>query len=431
MRHFHLDPVGGVAGDMFVGALLDAFPGLTERVIAAVRAAGLHEAVRLGRVAYDDGVLSGSRFEVQLSSDPARAPAPTAGHVHANGPHHHEHRHDHHPHHHDERAAADPDPVSWPVLHERLARSALPGPVRDRAIGIFAVLADAEARVHGKTPGEVTFHEVGAWDSIADIVAAACLIEELGPCTWSIAPVPLGSGRVQTAHGMLPVPAPATVLLLDGLRCFDDGRPGERVTPTGAAILKHLAPQAGMGTVPRVLQRVGYGFGTRRFEGLSNVLRVVEFAPVAAAHRHTDQVAVIRFEVDDQTAEDLALGLDRLRALDGVLDVSQMALTGKRGRLLSGIRILAIPTAMERVTAACFHETTTLGLRVQLVDRVVLERRHAASAAGVRVKLAQRAAGPTAKAEAADLAAADGHEGRRMLRAQAEHEALYGMPDDA
>ena len=139
-----------------------------------------------------------------------------------------------------------------------------------RAIAIFAVLAEAEGRVHGIAPAEVSFHEVGAWDSIMDIVAAAALIEDIGAAGWSTTPVPLGSGRVRSAHGDLPVPTPATALLLEGLEVFDDGRPGERVTPTGAAILRHLMPGQGLPRRRLRLGRVGHGFGTKRFAGISN-----------------------------------------------------------------------------------------------------------------------------------------------------------------
>ena len=127
-------------------------------------------------------------------------------------------------------------------VSERLEAARLAPAVRTRALAIFTLLAEAEGAVHGTDPAEVTFHEVGAWDSTVDIVAAAFLIEALGPARWSCGAIPLGSGRVRCAHGLLPVPAPAVVHLLRGLATHDDGIGGERVTPTGAAILKHLAP---------------------------------------------------------------------------------------------------------------------------------------------------------------------------------------------
>ena len=393
--HIHLDPVGGIAGDMFVGALLDTHPELAAAAIAAARAAGLAETVSLEHVAFSDGILSGSRFEVQ---------AATAEHGHAH--------------------------VHWSSLRAGLADSRLPPPVRARAIDIFTHLAEAEARVHGQAVDAVAFHEVGAWDSIADIVAAAHIIEALHPCAWSIGPIPLGSGRVSSAHGLLPVPAPATVLLLDGFECFDDGFAGERVTPTGAAIVRYLEPASGLGPTPRRLMKTGYGFGTRRFEGMSNVLRVLQFDAAAPSKLRADEVIVIRFEIDDQTAEDLAFGLERLRALDGVIEVNQFPITGKHGRLLSAIHLLARPERVDNIVDACFHETTTLGLRLQLVERRILARHETSADGGVSVKVAERPTGTTAKADIAALGDSDGHRGREARRHAAETEVLARDTDE-
>ncbi len=399
--HLHLDPVGGVAGDMFVGALLDAHPEFAAGAIAAVRTAGLDKAVRVAHIPYTDDVLSGSRFEVESGRSPSKA---------GDGRHSH---------------GAD-----WRALQTQLEKSDLTPAVRAHAVAIFTHLAEAEARVHGQAIEDVTFHEVGAWDSIADIVAAAFLIDALAPCSWSIGPVPVGSGRVRSEHGLLPVPAPATVRLLDGFECFDDGYGGERVTPTGAAILRHLAPATGLGTVPRRLCNSGYGFGTRRFEGMSNVLRVLEFGEGSNSSAGIDRVVVIRFEIDDQTAEDLALGLDRLRAVDGVLDVCQSPVNGKHGRLFAAVQVLARPTMIDAVTDACFEQTTTLGLRLHSTERLVLTRREVRDGDGVRVKIAERPRGITAKADISNVAAERGHRARQARRRAAENEVLDSDRDD-
>jgi len=395
--HIHLDPVGGIAGDMFVGAVLDLHPEFAEPAMAAVRLAGLDDAVALAHIPFSDGILSGSRFDVVL---------PPAEHTH-------EHRH-----------------VHWTSLRARLEQSPLAPTVLARTLDIFSLLAEAEARVHGKSIETVSFHEVGAWDSIADIVAAAYVIDALGTCSWSIGTIPLGSGRVDTDHGKLPVPAPATVLLLEGFACFDDGSPGERVTPTGAAIVRHLKPATGIGSAAKTLKHTGHGFGTRRFTGMSNVLRVLEFESEDDSTLRRDQVSVIEFEIDDQTAEDLALGLERLRATDGVLDVVQMPVTGKQGRVFAGVRILLEPHALQTVIRRCFHETTTIGLRLSMSDRITLPRHEVTSAGGVRSKIAERPAGASVKAELRDLAGGDGHAAREALRRVAETEALGGTVDE-
>ncbi|MBV9750292.1 MAG: LarC family nickel insertion protein, partial [Acetobacteraceae bacterium] len=291
MTHVHLDPVGGVAGDMFAAALLDACP---EHEASTVEAAARVAGVRCRVLRHRDHVLSGIRFDVEAAYE--------------HGLHEQEHDHGRHHHH-----------TAWRDIRLRLQSASLPASVARHAVGIFALLAEAEARVHGIEPEAVTFHEVGAADSIADIVAAAWLIAAQGEATWSVGPLPLGSGRVRTAHGTMPVPAPATALLLQGFETFDDGIPGERVTPTGAAILRYLGCAPGTGKTPRRLARTGLGFGTRTLPGLSNCLRALVFeaqpADTAAGHR---ELAVIQFEVDDQSAEDLATGLDRLRATEGV-----------------------------------------------------------------------------------------------------------------
>ncbi|MGI9437353.1 MAG: LarC family nickel insertion protein, partial [Geminicoccaceae bacterium] len=368
----HLDPVGGLAGDMFVAAMLDAWkdqaPGLASEMVAAVRSVGLGDDVRIEHLAHRDDVLTGSRFSVCREQV-----GPT------NSDHHHH--------------------VHWRDLRTRLMAAPLAAPIRDRAIAIFALLAEAEAGVHGVAVDDATFHEVGAWDSIADIVAAAFLIETLGVTSWSVGSLPLGSGRVRCAHGELPVPAPATVRLLEGFPFHDDGRPGERVTPTGAAILKQLAATHRPNDQPRRLIRSGHGFGLRRLEGMSNVLRVLAFEPIEdaaaadLAEWGQEQVGVISFEIDDQTAEDLAIGADHLRRIEGVLDLLQTPAFGKKGRMVTAIRLLVVPARIEQVVEACFHETTTLGVRWTIEQRYRLARKEMVTEDGIGVKLAERPTG--------------------------------------
>ena len=385
MRHIHLDPLGGIAGDMFAASLLDLLPAQHD---ATMHAAQTLAGVCCRLLEHRDGILCGRRFEVQADRQ----------------------LHEHHDH------------VHWRQIRERLAGPALPAPVRDHAIGIFACLAEAEARVHGTSPDAVAFHEVGAADSIADIVAAATLIAAVGPASWSVASLPIGSGLIRTAHGLMPVPAPATALLLEGFATHDDGIAGERVTPTGAAILRHLGARSGA-RPPGVLRGSGIGFGARTMDAISNCLRALLFdvtTEAAAAHR---QLAVVSFEIDDQSGEELAAGLERIRATDGVHDVIQLAAFGKKGRFAVQVQVLARPEALDAVAAACFSETTTIGLRTQIVDGRALPRRIAEVAAlgrTVRVKLARRDDGTTGKIEADSLHGIAGHAARTRLRRAAE-----------
>ena len=401
--HIHLDAVGGVAGDMFIAAVLDAFPALRDGVLASIRAGGLPPEVHVGFAEHQDHALTGLRFRVV---EPRAAELLVAAH--------------HHPH------------TPFSDIRSHLQGCALTPAVRDNAIGIFSALAEAEAKVHGKTIDTVSFHELGEWDSIADIVGAAYLIDALsagdsGPATWSVSTLPLGRGRVKTAHGMLPVPVPATVLLLEGFDFADDGLEGERVTPTGAAILRHLRCTQTAARRARRLLRTGIGFGTRSFPGISNVLRVLAFEE-AQAHRGSDEIVQVQFEVDDQTPEDLAIALDKLRSHPSVLDVLQTPGFGKKGRMTLHIQLLAEVADMEAVFDACFSETTTLGLRFQVMQRRKLARSSTTvEAAGrqVRVKVAERPGSKTAKVEADDLLnVLGGRAERERLQREAEQVLL-------
>jgi hypothetical protein len=378
IAHIHLDPLGGVAGDMLVACLLDAFPELDEPLQAALRTAGLPGGVELRRQPHRDHGLVGSRVTVEVP--PAASPS---------GPH--------------------------AEIARRLGAADLPAGARARALDIYRLLAEAEARVHGVAVADVHFHELADWDSYADLVAAAWLIDRLGAVAWSCGPLPLGGGRVRGAHGVLPAPAPATALLLEGLPVIDDGIAGERVTPTGAAILRHLqpSPRAGSGRIVAT----GTGFGTRILDGVPNLLRALVLAPTGAAG--VEQIGVIRFEIDDQTAEDLAIGLDRLRARPEVRDVCQWPAFGKKGRMLAAVQVLCAPDAVPAVAAACLAETATIGLRWRIEQREVLARETVAGPG--RVKRVRRPDGQvTAKAEAADIAAAGGYAARAARRREAE-----------
>ncbi|MBL6929231.1 MAG: nickel pincer cofactor biosynthesis protein LarC [Rhodospirillales bacterium] len=385
--HIHLDAVGGVAGDMFLAAMLDARPDLRDGTLDAIRAAGLPKNWSVEIIHHHASGLTGLRFDVT-------GPAEDAGHP----------------------------PHTFKKIRAMIEGSALADGVKAHAVAIFALLAEAEGAVHGMDPEDVHFHEVADWDSLADMVGAAFVIDALGDASWSVSALPTGSGRVKTAHGVLPVPAPATARLLRGFETFDDGIPGERITPTGAAILKHLAPSRTGAPRGLALNVDGTGFGTREMPGLANILRalVLENAPGEAS---TD-VAVIEFEIDDQTGEDLAVGLDNLRSRNDVLDVVQAPVFGKKGRMAVSVRLLCRPSCVDEVADACFAETTTIGLRWHLAHRVELARQ-AAIVDGVRTKVVQRPDGTlSAKAEMDDMAGLPGgRAARAATRATAEDKA--------
>jgi pyridinium-3,5-bisthiocarboxylic acid mononucleotide nickel chelatase len=404
----HLDPVGGIAGDMFVAAILHAYPELTTGLLETIKRLELPELISCRIEPVNNGVLTGSRFVVESQAESSTYyQQPTTD---SDGSRGHHHRH-------------------WSDIRVLLEQANLSSAIKQGAIGIFGLLAEAEARVHGIPVADVAFHEVGAVDSIVDIVAAAFLIDALKADRWTTSPLPLGSGQIETNHGRLPIPAPATALLLEGFTVFDDGIPGERVTPTGAAIVRYLCQPNELQRRSGVLMGSGIGLGTKSYPGISNVLRVISFQHKIHASSGHRELLIIEFEVDDQSAEELAAGLERIRNDAAVFDVIQIPAIGKKGRQTSHIKILADPTKQEDVIALCFQQTTTIGLRFRATEAVALPRQTESVQIGgrnVRVKIVRRPGiGATAKAEADDLLlAGEGYNARAELKTKAEAQAL-------
>ena len=386
--HIHLDLVGGLSGDMFISAMLDYFPEGKSALSSLMIDAGFSGLVSLDCESHNDGLLKGARFNVRADREA------------------HSHR-------------------QYSEIRKILDHAEIDSSIREAALEIFEIIAIAEAEIHGKEIDTISFHEVGAWDSIADIVCAAYLITQIGVTSWSVSSIPIGRGQVKTAHGMLPVPAPATASILKGFSFFDDGINGERVTPTGAAILKYLAPKT---FIPKgmVLEETAIGFGARTLPGLSNVVRALIFLPGKSNYWDTDEIVQIEFEVNDQTPEALAMALDSIRSESGVLDVLQLAYTGKKSRQGASIRILALPEFEQEVAEKCFRETTTLGVRKQHLARAKLSReqfRLNHSSHEFRIKIADRPGGSTAKVEMDDLRAVDPVQ-REEMRKKLQDEGL-------
>jgi uncharacterized protein (TIGR00299 family) protein len=378
-----LDAVGGVAGDMFVAAMIDAMPDLRDRVLgdaAAVLPPGT------GAPVFEPGTSGGLhclRFRLSAHADDHRE----------------------HPH------------ASFRAMVARIESAALSPGAAAHATAILRHLAEAEAAIHHVPVDDVHFHEIGDWDSLMDVTAAGSIAAALEGARWSVSALPRGDGVVRTRHGLLPVPAPATARLLVGFAWRDDGIGGERVTPTGAAILRHLVsmPQTRVGGR---LQATGTGAGTRELPGQPNILRAVLFADASESADEED-VVVLCFEVDDMTAEELGVAADRLRATVGVKDLVLVPAIGKKGRPVHTFRLLVDPAERAGVVEACFTETSTIGLRWQAVRRAVLPRA-IADVGPVRVKTATRPAGPSRKAESDDLGGIAGLEARRAAKRAAE-----------
>ncbi len=253
------------------------------------------------------------------------------------------------------------------VIRELLRRAALPPRARELALRAFTLLAEAEGRVHGVAPDEVEFHEVGALDSIADVVGNALLLDALDLDRIVALAPPAGGGTTRSAHGIIPLPAPATLEVMRG-RTLRPSGPGERTTPTGAAMIAAWTEHAA--ALPEMsIEAIGYGAGTKRWDDAPNVLRAVLGTSVPQA----EGAFVLEANLDDLSPQLAAVALEAaLQA--GALDAWIAPLTMKKGRPGHLIGALATESARARVEAALFRETTTLGVRCHRVERTVLER---------------------------------------------------------
>lgn len=413
MTAIHLDAVGGVAGDMFVAAMLDAVPDLKATVLAdaaAVLPAGVGSPAL---VETTSGGLRALRFGLSGHGELAER---GDGHV--------VHHHADHGHREEKVLAGNKDggrAGGFRDMASRIRSASLSPGAADQAIAILTLIAEAEAVIHHIEVNDVHFHEIADWDSLIDVVAAGSIAAALSGARWTVSALPLGGGLVTTQHGLLPVPAPATAALLTGFEWREDGVSGERVTPTGAAILKRLVGPPRETRVSGRIKAVGYGAGTRNLPGIPNVLRALVFSDNVAPER--ERVAVLSFEIDDMTGEEIAVAGDRLRRLAGVLDLSIGRRSGKKGRSMDSFRILVRPEAAPEVIDRCFLETSTIGLRVREEARVTLSRRMSTTdvdGGAVGVKATRRPDGHlTAKVESDDLTG-ETLEARRRIKRMTE-----------
>ena len=278
---------------------------------------------------------------------------------------------------------------SLPEIERLIDGSALVPEGKQRAKALFRRLAEAEASIHGTPIDQVHLHEVGALDSIIDIVGTVYALDALGIGRIIASPLNVGSGTISSAHGLYPVPAPATALLLKDVPIYSGPQHTELVTPTGALLVSALAESYG-GVPPMRLRRVGYGAGSRDFPRLPNVLRVLIGEDERPSSLHT--VAVIETEIDDMNPQIFGLLIDKLMGA-GALDVYYTPIQMKKNRPGTLLSILAPPEAREHLTSIVFRETTTIGVRFTEAKRECLDRETIAveTAFGpVTVKVARR-----------------------------------------
>src|SRR5262245_20759403 len=342
-RVLHLDLFSGIAGNMLLGALLDA--GLSRKELEAdLSGLGLDHRLVVRRV--QRGILSSLYVDVRVPTD------------------RHSQEHSHHRH---GRAYRD--------IVRVLERARLAGEVRRRALSAFEALARAEARVHGTPIAKVHFHEVGAVDAIVDLTGAAIALQRLGIARVTASPVALGRGIVHTEHGHLPLPAPATLELLRGLPTVPAHIAWETVTPTGAALLRTLVDE--FCDLPAMtIESIGHGAGNERGKeadathGLPNVVRAVVGR---ASGADSDRVACLETNLDDLVPEHFEFLMERLFEA-GALDVSIQPIQMKKNRPGMLVRVLARPSDKIAAAHRMLSESTAIGVRVFEVDRVVLRR---------------------------------------------------------
>ena len=367
--HLHFDGASGAAGDMMLGALLDL--GVPRQLIEdAFDRVGLgRDRLEVARVIKHG--LAAVNVTIRIDEQDRQAPH-AGGHAHD---HHHGHTHDHP--HGEDRAHHHPHHEHHPYrdIVARIRGAALEPAVAARALDMFARVAEAEAALHGTTVADVAFHEVGAIDSIADIVGAAAGLDFLAPLTVTASPVAMGHGQVRTAHGVLPVPSPAALEILrfaGGVTC-DGGVARELCTPTGAAILAH-AVTAWTPMPPLQPVAVGHGAGDADLPDRPNVLRLVLGRPRDAASPAADETIYrIESNVDDMSPEMCEHAAEVLFGA-GAVDVWWTAITMKKSRPALLLQALAPAAALDAVLRAILIETTSIGVRFDRVARRVLAR---------------------------------------------------------
>jgi len=339
-RLVYFDCASGASGDMLLGALVDL--GLPIDSLRQELAKLPLGGYRLEARAVDRSGLRATKVDVLIEGQDT--------------PHHH----DAHPHGHDHRGLRD--------ILDLIGRSTLDTAVKERAAALFRRLAEAEAAVHGTSPEEVHFHEVGAVDSIVDIVGGVCGLAWLGADGFAASALNVGTGAVTMSHGTFPVPPPATARLLNGVPVYGAGE-GELLTPTGALLVTAYA--TAYGPLPPVrLEGVGHGAGSRDTPGRPNVLRIIVGEEAAGA---SERVLVLETEIDDMPAQLYGPLMDHLLAA-GALDVLYTAVQMKKGRPGLLVTVLCDPSRREALEEVLFTETTTLGVRRQEWERTALER---------------------------------------------------------
>lgn len=364
MKTLYFECNMGAAGDMLTAALLELHPQ-PEQFLQTLNTIGLPEIVFTAQKETKCGMI-GTKVSVTI-----------------HGEEEHEHHHEHHHH------------TGLSEIRHAVHHLSIPQTVKDDILAVYQLIATAESKAHGVSVEEVHFHEVGAWDAVADVTAVCLLLHELNPQQILASPIHVGAGHVHCAHGILPVPAPATADLLCGVPIYGGAIQGELCTPTGAALLRHFVAKF-TGLPVMSVSKIGIGCGTKEFEQ-ANCVR----AFWGDTQNNTDTITQLSCNLDDMTGEDIGFAVDVLSDA-GALDVYTTPVQMKKNRPGVVLTCLCCCTDAEKLTQLLFKHTTTLGIRDQMIRRHTLPRNIVEKQTPFgRIKIKQ--AGKTEKWEHDDL----------------------------
>ena len=412
MKTLYIECAMGAAGDMLTAALLDllspeekqAFLEQMNQLLPGVQMQ-VHPAQKCGVQGLHVHVLVNGEEEHSHTHEHEHP----YDHVHEHGHDHpHEHEHDHGHHHH--------ATMAW--VEHTIQETGLPPEVKEQALEVYRTIAQAESAAHGCPVDQVHFHEVGALDAVADVTAVCLLLHILAPEKIVASPVHLGSGQVRCTHGILPVPAPATAYILQGVPAYTGTIRGELCTPTGAALLKTFAQSFGSMPV-MVTEKVGIGVGSKDFEA-ANVLRVFWGADAEQEQTKKDQIVELRCNLDDMTGEAMGYVCELLLE-EGALDVYTAPIQMKKSRPAVLLCCLCRPSEQDKLTQLMLRHTTTWGVRASVMDRSVLTTRIVpvkTKYGMIRIKQGTGYGVKKCKVEYGDMAAAAARAGVELARVE-------------
>lgn len=364
MKTLYIDCSMGAAGDMLAAAFMELIPE-PERFIEKLNSLNIPDVEYVRERSVKCGI-TGTHISVKVHGEEENEDMHHHEHEHSHEHHHgnehghsHEHEH-HHEHTHHHSSMSDIERI---VLSLNISEA-----VKNDVLAVYGLIAEAESKAHGVPVTDIHFHEVGTMDAVADITAVCLLIHELSPDEVVVSPVHVGSGTVKCAHGILPVPAPATAHILRDVPIYGGKINGELCTPTGAALLKHFADRFGDMPVMKT-KAIGYGMGKKDFPA-ANCVR----AFWGESENKTDSVFELSCNVDDMTAEDIAFAVERLFE-GGALEVYTVPIGMKKSRPGTLLRVMCKEEDREKMVCLIFAHTSTIGVRETETRRYILDRK--------------------------------------------------------